>query len=101
MRKVIAQQMNGGNQMVGVSDFLKNRLKGQITPTEAYQRICDYYGKKLPMTFIYEYEKVYATRRLPGQMLCVVKKTGKVMWEEELPDDLAPHGGGKMRPVWK
>lgn len=71
-------------------------LRKGISPEEAYERICRYLGRKRPMGFLYEFEKVYGVRLRPGDYLCVVKETGEVMRGEDLPDDLYPRDIGKV-----
>ena len=50
---------------------------------------------------IYEFDKVYGIRKRPSEMICVVKKTGEVIWEENLPEDLLPNEHGKERFIRK
>lgn len=72
-----------------------------MTPQdEAYEQICMYLGKRLPFRSCFEYDRVFAFQVRPGQRLCVVKDSQKVMWEDDLPDDLYPEDAGKQIPLW-
>lgn len=67
-----------------------------MTADEAYELICQYTGKKQKTAIAYEYKDLYGFRKRPGEMLCVIKKTGIVIWEDELPDDMIIEGIPKM-----
>jgi len=43
-----------------------------------------------------ELDHVIGFRLRPGEMLCYVKLTGEVLWEDDLPDQYCPTGKGKL-----
>ena len=72
-----------------------------MTPQdEAYEKICDFLKYRPEFRSCFEFEHVFAFRVHPGQRLCVIKKTGKVAWEDDLSDDVFPTGAGKQIPLW-
>ena len=56
-----------------------------MTPQEAYNLICDYLKFRPKLSTISEYTDVYGFRLRPGELLCVIKNTGEVIWEDKLP----------------
>ena len=71
-----------------------------MTPGQAGRILKGYLGDTSKKNMlIQECENVYGIRKFPGQMLCVVKKTGEIMREEDLPEDLIPIGPGQMHIV--
>ncbi len=71
-----------------------------MTPKEAYERFCEHIKSKPSPKFAYEYKNLYAFRMLPGQMLCVLKDTGDVIWEDDLPLDIPMEGKPKMQIIY-
>ena len=72
-----------------------------MTPQdEAYEKICDFLGRRPVFRSCFEHEHVFAFRVLPGKRVCVVKKTGEVFWEDDLPDNIYPDDAGKQIPLW-
>lgn len=67
-----------------------------MTSGEIRNKIESFLGKQMTANVGTEYEHVVGFHLRPGEMLCIVKNTGKVMWEEDLPDELAPRGNGKI-----
>lgn len=67
-----------------------------MTYQEIRQKIEEFLGKSVDLDTGTEYEYVIGFRLRPSQMLCFVKDTGEVMWEEDLPDELAPRGEGRI-----
>ena len=71
-----------------------------MTPQdEAYEKTCDFLGSRPKFRSCFEYEHVFAFRMQPGRRLFVVKNTGKVYWEDDLPDKLYPKEIGKQVPL--
>lgn len=66
-----------------------------MTSEEIRKKISQKIGRPTNVRAGTEYEHVIWFRLRPSQMLCLVKKTGEVIWEEDLPDELAPEGEGK------
>lgn len=72
-----------------------------MTPQDkAYEQICDFLGRRPAFRSCFEYQHVFAFRMAQGQRLCVIKESGEVMWEDDLPDELFPEGAGKQIPLW-
>lgn len=72
-----------------------------MTAFDAYDIICKELGYRPKVSTAYEYEHVFAFRMRQSEHLCVVKNTGEVVWEEDLPDELAPNGIGKLIVIGK
>lgn len=67
-----------------------------MTPTEIRNTIEQKLGKPMTANVGTEYDYVIGFQLRPGEKLCVVKSTGKVVWEEDIPDKYAPKGTGKI-----
>ena len=67
-----------------------------MTAKEVRQAIERAIGHQTKVNIGMEYNHVIGFHLRPGEMLCVVKKTGEVMWENDLPNRLAPTGDGKV-----
>ena len=81
---------------------LRPRKKGQpMSAFDAYEKTCEYLGQRPRVSFASEYEHVIGFRMRPGEMLCVIKDTGEVVWGNDLPDELAPTGIGKTIVIGK
>ena len=66
-----------------------------MTPEEVREKLYKKLGKPVRVNIGTEYEHVIGFHFRPGEMLCVVKNSGDVLWEDELPDKLVPKGIGK------
>ena len=72
-----------------------------MTPQDqAYEKVCDFLGRRPAFRSCFEHEHVFAFRVAQGQRLCVIKESGKVMWEDDLPDKLYQDDIGKQIPLW-
>ena len=67
-----------------------------MTPENIREKVREKLGKPMTADVGTEYDYVIGFHLRPGEMLCIVKSTGEVMWEEELPDKFAPRGKGKV-----
>ena len=65
-----------------------------MTSEEIRKKMSEKLGRPMKATIGTEYEYVIGFQVRPSEKLCIVKKTGEVFWEEELPDRLAPKGKG-------
>ena len=67
-----------------------------MTSEEIRKKINRFLNKTIELNMGTEYEYVIGFRLRPSQLLCIVKDTGEVMWEDDLPDELAPKGEGTI-----
>jgi len=72
-----------------------------MTAFDAYDIICNHLGYHPQVSTAYEYEHVFCFRMRQSERLCVVKSTGDVIWEDDLPDELAPEGAGRFIVIGK
>ena len=66
-----------------------------MTSTEVRNQINNFLGKQIDLNVGTEYEYVIGFHARPGEMICVIKNNGSVMWENDLPERLVPNGPGK------
>lgn len=67
-----------------------------MTSSEVRSAIERMLGHEVKADIGMEYDHVIGFHLRPGEMLCVVKDTGEVMWEDDLPHKLAPQGSGEI-----
>ena len=67
-----------------------------MTAEEIRKSINDFLNKSVTLNMGMEYEHVIGFRLSPSQLLCIIKDTGEVKWEDDLPDELVPKGEGKI-----
>lgn len=67
-----------------------------MTPEEIRRKMSEKLGHPMTSNIGTEYDHIIGFQVRPSQMLCFVKETGNVMWEEDLPDELIPVGKGRI-----